>query len=233
MNKLNSSEVFDKMLAAIDEIAEAAHQFPWEDENHYANWLAQSFFYVQWTTRQLALASARTKPMREDNLHWRFLEEAKEEKRHELLALQDLKNLGYAPEQFVELPHTSFFYQTLTYLIENEHPISILGYALTLEGFAAKRLNEIYPRVKATYGDKCITFLRLHCEVDADHFDNALPHLKACPEDLLPLIVKGINQCCAIYKGIFTDIKQAEANVKGDRAKIAVGAPSEVQTLDL
>lgn len=216
MNKITSNEVYQKMLLAIDELAQATKKFPWEDEIHYANWLAQSFFYVQWTTRQLALASARSKPMTEDNLHWRFMEEAKEEKRHELLALQDLKNLGYSIDQFSELPHTSFFYQTLTYLIENEHPIAILGYSLTLEGFAANKLSEIYPRVKNSYSEKSISFLKLHCEVDVDHFGNALPYLKSCPNELLPLVAKGIDQCCSVYKGILNDIVEFEANRKSN-----------------
>jgi len=210
VKNLTSESVYEKMLTAIDDIAETAVQFPWEKENYYANWLAQSFFYVQWTTRQLALASARTKPLTEDHLHWRFIEEAKEEKRHELLALQDLKNLGYSPEQFEELPHTSFFYQTLTYLIENEHPIVILGYSLTLEGFAAKRLSEIYPRIKGSYNEKCISFIKLHCEVDVDHFENALPYLKTCSLEHLPLVEKGIKECRAVYKGILTDIQDFE-----------------------
>jgi hypothetical protein len=203
---MDSDFVYEKMLKAIDELAESAHRFNWEDEKYYANWLAQTFFYVQWTTRQLALASAMTRPIKEDNLHWRFIEEAAEEKRHEALALQDLKHLGYSPEQFKELPHTSFFYQTLSYLILYEHPICILGYALTLEGFAAKRLKEVYPKVLDKYGKGTTTFLKLHCEVDVDHFENALPHLKACPPELLPLVAKGIDQCCAIYKGILADI---------------------------
>jgi hypothetical protein len=206
MTEMNSKFVYEQMLDAIDDIADCANSFNWESQDHYANWLAQSFFYVQWTTRQLALASALTRPMKEDVLHWRFIEEAKEEKKHELLALHDLKALGYTPEQFIELPHTSFFYQTLSYLILHEHPISILGYSLTLEGFAAKKLSEIYPRVLKSHGEKATTFLKLHCEVDKDHFDSALPHLEACKPELLPLVLKSIRQCCAIYKGILTDI---------------------------
>ncbi len=204
--KINSETVYNQILTALDDIAKVAEQFPWESTTHYSNWLAQSFMYVQWTTRQLALASARTKPMLEDSLHWRFLEEAKEEKKHELLALQDLKNMGHAPDQFTELPHTSFFYQTLSYLIENEHPAAILGYSLTLEGYAAMRAKEIYPRIRSAHSEQCTTFIKLHCELDADHFSNALPHLKACPEHLLPLISKSIDQCSAIYRGILQDI---------------------------
>ncbi len=204
--KLNSETVYNQILSAMDDISEVAAQFPWESKAHYSNWLAQSFMYVQWTTRQLALASARTKPMLEDALHWRFLEEAKEEKKHELLALQDLKNMGLTPDQFTELPHTSFFYQTLSYLIENEHPAAILGYSLTLEGYAAMRAKDIYPRIRAAHSEQCTSFIKLHCELDADHFSNALPHLKACPEHLLPLVSKSIDQCSAIYRGILQDI---------------------------
>ncbi len=220
MKQYNYSNVYQNMLTAIEEISKSAISFPWEKENYYANWLAQSFYYVQWTTRQLALASAKTKPINEDSLHWRFIEEAKEEKRHELLALQDLKNLGYSLDQFTELPHTSFFYQTLSYLIENEHPIAILGYSLTLEGFAAKKASELFPMVKSCYKDNAVTFMRLHCEVDVDHFENALPYLKSCPEELLPIVAKGIEQCCAIYKGILNDIieheRKNEVSLKND-----------------
>ena len=93
-------------------------------------------------------------------------------------------------------------------MIQNEHPIAILGYALTLEGFAAKKAAGIFPNVAALYGDKCTSFIKLHCEVDVEHFDNALPHLNACPEHLLPIIAQGVDQCCAIYKGILTDITE-------------------------
>lgn len=232
MKSVDSNQVYNRMLEAIDEIADSANNFHWESKDHYACWLAQSFFYVQWTTRQLALASALTKPMAEDRLHWRFIEEAKEEKKHELLALADLKSMGFSPEQFQELPHTSFFYQTLSYLILHEHPIAILGYALTLEGFAAKRLSEVYPKVVSKYGDKATSFLRLHCELDKDHFDNALPHLQECPAELLPLIMKGINQCCAIYKGILQDIDSAVSSQSALRPQTMAQPSPQVSPLN-
>ena len=82
MNKTAiGNQAYNTMLMAIEEIYEEALKFPWENEKIYANWLAQSFFYVQWTTRQLALASAKSKPIVEDLYHWRFIEEAKEEKK--------------------------------------------------------------------------------------------------------------------------------------------------------
>lgn len=213
--KLTSEAVYESMLKEIDAIHSVASRFPWENKGLYGEWLAQSYFYVSWTTRQLALASAYTKPGVEDQYHWRFVEEAREEKKHEVLCLEDLKALGLSISQYEEYPNSSFFYQTLNYMIERIHPIAILGYSLTLEGFAAARAGELYERAKQAHGKEATHFLRLHCEVDKDHFANALPYLKSCPEELLPVVEKGIKQCGVIYRGIFSDIyHNAKVSVK-------------------
>ena len=208
--QLTAEIVYKRMEKAIESIYQVTQAMPWEDKAYYANWLAQSFFYVQWTTRQLALASAKTKPQDEDTLHWRFIEEAKEEKKHEMIAKKDLEAMGHKVSEFDELPHTAFFYQTLTYMIENDHPIAILGYSLTLEGYAATKLSDVYQRVLAAHGEKATTFLKLHAEVDVEHFANALPHLQACPQGLLPVVYRGVELCEAVYKGILQDIKNKE-----------------------
>lgn len=207
MKQLTAGEVYKRMETAIENIFAVAQELNWSDRDIYALWLAQSYKYVRWTTRQLALASAMTSPDEQDVLHWRFIEEAKEEKRHELLAENDLKVLGFRPADFPELPHTSFFYQTLSYMIEKESPLAILGYSLTLEGYAARKGHDLYAQVKKTHGKQASSFLRLHCEVDVDHFNNALPHLQQCPEKELPVIYRGIELCEAIYIGILRDVK--------------------------
>ena len=83
MKKITAPLVYHRMLEAIQELEIASQKFQWENEAHYAEWLAQSYMYVRWTTRQLALASALTKPGLEDSIHWRFIEEANEEKKHD------------------------------------------------------------------------------------------------------------------------------------------------------
>jgi hypothetical protein len=206
MSKMTADQVFKRMELAIENIYDVSSKIDWADERIYKMWLAQSYKYVRWTTRQLALASALTSPETEDAFHWRLIEEAKEEKRHELLAEHDLLILGGKPSDYPELPHTAFFYQTLSYMIERESPIAILGYSLTLEGYAAKKGNLLYKPVLAAHGSKASTFLRLHCEVDVDHFNNALPYLQQCPEHLLPVVFRGIELCESIYKGILTDV---------------------------
>jgi len=208
MNQMTAEQVFSRMEEAIRNIFVTAQGVKWEDQKVYEMWLAQSYKYVKFTTRQLAFASAMTNPETEDEFHWRLIEEAKEEKRHERLAAHDLKAFGKVPNDFPEMPHTSFFYQTLNYMIERHNPIVILGYSLTLEGFAALHGKDLLAAVLPHYGEQAITFLKLHAEVDVDHFNNALPYLKACPEDKLPIIFRGIELCEAIYIGILNDISK-------------------------
>lgn len=219
-NTYSSKMIYNQMLQAIHEIALKAESFNWEDTLTYANWLAQSYYYVSWTTRQLALASAHTAPQKEDSYHWRFLEEAKEEKKHEVLALNDLHNLGYQLSNFPELPHSSFFYQSLNYMIVNEHPISILGFSLTLEGFAAIKAKRFYERVKAHRKENETTFMKVHCELDVEHFKNALPHLESCPNDLLPIVSRSIEMCSSIYQGIFSDITNSQNKLNSTNSNV-------------
>jgi pyrroloquinoline quinone (PQQ) biosynthesis protein C len=180
-------------------MAVSARSFAWTDIDTYGNWLCQSYYYVSWTTRQLALASARTRPGIEDDYHWRFIEEANEEKRHEILVLNDLKFLGISLQDYPELPHTSFFYQSLNYMIEREHPLAIIGFALTLEGFAALKAGEFIPLVQDFYGEGACSFLRLHGELDVEHFQQALPFLEKCPTHILPIVSRSIHLCRTIY----------------------------------
>ena len=218
--EITAEIVHAQMTQAIADIAALAKTMPWEDTAFYANWLVQSYSYVRWTTRQLALASAYTKPGSEDHLHWRFLEEAREEKKHEALAEHDVRALGFSIESFPELAHTAFFYQTLSYMIEREDAIAILGYSLTLEGYAATSVTEMYNRIKTAHGENASTFMRLHCEVDVEHFNNALPYLQNCSAQLLPIVSRGVAMCRAIYMGILRDtLEYHHANCKGASLK--------------
>lgn len=207
MKQPNHEQVYQHMVEAIDDIYVRSESFPWGDRKAYTLWLAQSYYYVAWTTRQLALASAHT-DLTQDAYHWRFIEEAKEEKAHEKLVLADLEALGETVNDYPELPHSAFFYQTLSYMIERVHPISILGYSLTLEGFAAKKAKLLYPMIEKAHGKKASTFFKTHTELDEEHFANALPYLKSCSPEELKVVDRAIRQCHAIYIGILDDIEK-------------------------
>ena len=201
MKTLTVETVLAENARAMQTVFKEMHAFPWESKNHYANWLAQSYFYVAQTTRMIAFAASRC-GMDCDRLHWKFLEEAFEEREHEKLIMHDLKALGHKVSDFNELPQTAFFYQTLHYLIGNVSPVSTIGYAIVLEGLTASHLSQICDRVKNAHGANASTFLRVHCEVDADHYQHAVDFLqKLAPEDL-QFVRTGILQAGVIYSNL-------------------------------
>jgi hypothetical protein len=187
----------------IEKIGSVAKVFPWDDKDHYAFWLAQTYYYVAHTTRLIALAAARM-PIEEEGFYGRFVREILEERGHELLLINDLKAIGYSIKDFEELPETAFFYQTLSYLIDRENPVSILGYSLTLEGLSALKTHEYYHRAVHVFGEKACSFLKVHSVVDEKHFAAGLEFLKECPATSVAPIMKGARQCSAIYRNILS-----------------------------
>jgi hypothetical protein len=114
----------------------------WSDREFYANYLAQTYYFVSHSTRLLALAAARFSTKQND-LHLRFLEHAKEEKNHDLAVLSDLKHLGFSISQIPESPYTRSLYATQYYSIEHLRPELFFAYILVLEGVAV----EVYPEI--------------------------------------------------------------------------------------
>src|SRR6218665_1042029 len=77
-----TEEQLDRMAAHFDAI-------DWRDPHYYANWLAQTYYYVCHSTRVLAAAAARCH-IDKDKIHMQLIQHAKEEKSHEKLATADL-----------------------------------------------------------------------------------------------------------------------------------------------
>ena len=94
MKKHNLKQLTEKLM---QEQAKAIDAFPWDSKEAYADWLAQTYYFVCHSTRLLALAASRFQ-VDEDAYHLRFLEHLKEEKSHEKLCLTDLKTLGVSIE---------------------------------------------------------------------------------------------------------------------------------------
>lgn len=193
------------MLAEIDAIDRIATPFAWEDRELYPLWLAQTYYYVAHTTRLLALAAAKA-PISKEWMYARFVREIHEENGHELLLVKDLKSFSRCPQDYPELPETAFFYQTLSYLIQNENPLCILGYSLTLEGLSAIKTDAYYARAVAAHGKQACHFLYVHSEVDKSHFKAGLEFLEKYGNEDLAAIRKGVIQCSVIYQGILRSL---------------------------
>ncbi len=130
---------------------------PWEDPHFYAEWSAQTYYYVCYSTRLLAASSARC-PLDMQEFHHRFNEHSDEEKSHEKLCLLDLKALNRPIKDFSESATAAAMYQTQYYWIEHRHPLSLFGYILALESISIKICPELTQRVTSKFGPKAAHF---------------------------------------------------------------------------
>jgi hypothetical protein len=179
------------VIATIDQQVQAIHKqlmsYPWHHRKAYANWLAQTYYYVRRVTHVLSAAASRTS-IDEPVLHRHFLRGITEEVDHDLLATNDLRELGFDVAQLPEHPLTKAYYQTLFYMIDRAGPAAILGYFFVLEGLTGGNGEDLYKLVSDAHGGKAVSFLKEHIVLDADHYPQALALMKTLDEVHLPII---------------------------------------------
>jgi thiaminase len=193
--------------------------FPWHDRFAYADWLAQTYYYVRHSTRLLAAAAARfPHDERGIALHQRFAEHMGEEKRHELLALHDIRALGLALEQFPERDATRMFYETQYYKIEHQGPLTLFGYILQLEAGMVHKGNHILAQTDAAHGRTASTFVRVHAQDDVEHVEKAFGALTGVADDMLALIDCNLRQSATAYLYLLQGIRSAAERLRQSRA---------------
>lgn len=187
-----------RILEKLDKVGASLVAMPWENRNVYGNWLAQTYFFVRYSTRFLLLVGGRLNPD-ETRLHMRFIQHANEEKGHEKMLMTDLQNLGMKISQFSELCSTSGFYQSQFYWIEHVEPLSFFGYIILLEGIAAKFGALAFEKTEKTHGVKASNFMKVHAQEDPDHLEKALKEIASLDEKTVQHIEKNFNQAADLY----------------------------------
>lgn len=176
----------------------------------YAQFLAQTYYFVSHSTRLLALAAARF-PIEQEELHHRFIQHISEEKGHHLIALKDLENLGYDIHTLPELYSTRLLYEPQYYKCAFLDPTAFFGYILALEGIASIRGRSLYPAITEKYGnDKC-TFIYIHAKDDQGHLESAFLYLTKLTESQLDLVKINFIQSCHAYRLFLEEIKHNPA----------------------
>jgi hypothetical protein len=200
------------MKALLDEcgkqLGQAVDRFPWSDRRAYADWLAQTYFYVRHSTRLLAAAAARfSHEERDTALHTRFATHMAEEKKHELLCVHDLKVIGYALDTLPEHYSTRMFYEPQYFKIEHQAPIALFGYILPLEAIGPWHGKRILESLVQAHGEKSVSFLKLHAAEDVDHLDKALQMLDGLAGRERTLVEDNMRQTTYAYVGMLHDIR--------------------------
>jgi hypothetical protein len=147
-----------------------------------------------------------------EKLHHRFLQHAKEERSHHLLAERDLQKLGYSLADFPELPLTSALYQSQYYRVEYVSPFSIFGYILALEGNAVAHGSWVYEVVRNAHGDDTTAFLRVHAEEDPSHLDKAFVAVEAFPAGEKAQVVENLRFSLSMYDTLLRGIVETSGS---------------------
>jgi hypothetical protein len=193
----------------VEELKLVGESFPWTDRQAYADWLAQTYYYVRHSTRLLASAAARFAYDEWGNaLHHRFAAHMAEEKKHELLALHDMAAIGASIDRFPEHHATRMFYEPQYFKIEHQGPAVLLGYILVLEAMGPAHGRRVADAVNQAFGPKCGAFLDVHTKDDVEHLDKALGVLQRVPEPLARLVEQNLRQTTFAYIEVLSDIRR-------------------------
>ncbi len=186
------------------------------NKEFYADYVAQTFYYVRHSTRLLALCASRLNYETEQAIHLRFIKHLGEEFNHEKLALSDLKNLGYHIDDFSELVTTRLFYEPQYFKIEHERPLALMGYVLYLEALAQKFSPIVAKEISGKYGARSATFFQVHGDEDPKHVAEAVKMIGSLSEADLKSIENNLIQSSHSYNLLIEDLqnKWLQSSVK-------------------
>ena len=193
-------------LKLSNECVTSYQSLDWSSIETYAEYLAQSYYYVNHSERLLALCIALL-PNEDRKLQRRFITHLSEEGAHDQLLLHDLKNLGYHISDFPELSSTKNLWETQYYKVEHIDPAILLGYIYFLEDFACTVVPPINQKLTELYGKKCTTFLKLHAEEDPDHVEKARIYIESLNPHRQEEIIKNHLQSMKTFQSMIDEIR--------------------------
>lgn len=191
----------------LSKIENTYNNINFEKKEVYAQWLAQSYFFVRHSTRLLNLSSGLT-PFDLNFYHLRANEHAHEEKNHEKMLIMDLKELGYEIDSFKESSIIKAFYQSQYYSIEHIHPLSFIGYVYLLESLPLDLGKKLLKKIEGRYGKKATTFLRVHTQEDEKHIQSLLKLIESLPMELNNKIEENLILSGTLYNTFFQELSE-------------------------
>lgn len=206
MKKITHQQIKNEFDCQLKSLINEIDIFPWDNIKAYSHWLAQSYFLVRHTTR-FAAYTASQMDFAYEKLHKHLLKHLREEMGHELLAANDLKSLGFAPESFSPTLQAQLLIQG-QYFIIGKHPLAHFGFIWVLEALAGERGVALVARIKDSFGDGACSFLEVHAEVDVDHAAEIYQVIKTFDEDQMAPVLDAISQTSYLYSQMLQQIKQ-------------------------
>lgn len=194
---------------SIEKAKAAVANLDFSDRQVYALWLSQAYFIVRHSTPLLALSCARAIENRA--YHLRCIGHLSEEKGHDKLILNDLRQMNLKIDDFKELSSTQALYQTQYYWIEHQNPVSLMGYILILEGLAVTMGRE---KLRQVNDPRISSFIKLHSDEDIGHLKIAYEQIEKMGLADQECIARNAELSANLYTYMVAEIT--------DRAKLLV-----------
>ena len=198
-------EHLEKQLETSKEFIE---NLPWENEDFYADYLAQTYYFVCHSTRLLGRSLSYFHVNDKDDLYKRFKDHISEEDNHEKIALSDLIKLGREIDSYKKYAITSAFYESQYFKIEQSKGTALLGYILYLEAIAIHCFPNVVGRLFETYGRQKSQFLKVHVEEDPSHVDKALEEIAKLSEPEQKEIWDNFFQTADLYHLVLRQVQE-------------------------
>lgn len=203
------SKKIDKILAIeLGNNIRNIEECNWIDNHFYADYMAQTFYYVKHSTRLLGLAASRLNFEHEQKNHLRFISHLKEGSNHEKLALNDIDHLGFSLNDFPELNSTRLFYEPQYYKIEHGRPLALMGYILFIKALAQKVSPSLTKIISEFHGNKTASFFHFYSsEEDPEHVDDMMNLIRSLDGENLALIEANFSQSAYAYANMVNELK--------------------------
>ena len=188
----------ENLEAPVKLMKSALDRVNFKNEIQYAEFLAQSHYYVAHSTRLLAYAAGHMSK-HEERFFRRFIKHISEEMSHEVLAERDLNDLGFQLKDFVHRPETKMLWEPQYYKIQFLDPMCFMGYILALEMIGCIAMPEVLEQVQPVYKGKAVRFVQLHADEDPDHVDQAIHFSEQLSEERQFNILENAIQTAVSY----------------------------------
>lgn len=202
MTHENLKEIFEVEQCKLDTIRK---NFPWTNKGAYICWLTNTYEYAYRSTRILAMTGGRF-PRERTNFSNRFIAHAAEEKGHERLLENDIKNFGLDIKKLTPSTLGRAFHQSLYYWIYEDNPVGMFGWVLALEGFAVRNVPAMYNICSEAFGKKCSSFLKVHADEDEGHLEKAFESIRSLTNAENAIVAKAMCFYTDLYGALLLQI---------------------------
>lgn len=201
--------IYTEQMATLGDVL---MDFPWQNEEVYAQWLSQTYHYVKYSTRLLVFSGAYIS-LNDLSLHNRFIDHAKEERNHEILLVKDLQAIRRNIKDYPEQYPVAGLYQSQFYWIQFQSPMAFFGYILFFEGLGSLHAGKMYKEVIKYHGERAGTFLKVHHEEDQDHIEKAFSQIEQFSDKTQALVIQNFIQTSHLYGLLLKEAKQNALSV--------------------